>query len=129
MSKLIDITAPQHRCPVVDCPAVYRSEDGKTFTIVGRTEDYRNLPEGASVSDDESIVEIPAEVLLASLGLPVLIEAAEPIIERLDWHENNLDYWTMASDENVGELEFPVTATEARALRSALNSIKGGDNG
>lgn len=63
---------------------------------------------------------------IAISELPALVEAAKPIVDRLNWHEDNLDYWTKASEESIGDLEFPVTAEEARALRSVLNRIKGG---
>jgi len=118
MSKLINITAPQHRCTYGHCPAVYRSEDGKTFTIVGRTEDYRNLPEDASVSDDESIVEISAEIVLSALGVTELVEAAKPFAGVCKYFDDR--------DTDETWMEFRISAGQVRPLRSIIDRIKGG---
>lgn len=119
--KLINITAPQYRCPAGDCPAVHRSEDGKTFTIVGREPHPLPADLEGKVSVTEGVVEIPADLLLASLGLPALIGAWEPILDRLEDEEARFD---LDDEDKVG-----VSYRDLDDLRSALKSIKGGDNG
>ena len=135
MSKLINITDPEHRCPSGDCPAVYRSEDGKTLTIIGKSGDPRNLPEGVGVGDHEEIIEISAEIVHSSLGVTELIDAAERADELLHDLVYHIPlYLTREIDKDefissiIGLLDNPDQAETFRALRSALNSIKGGDN-
>jgi hypothetical protein len=113
MSKLTNITAPQHRCPVGECPAVYKSEDGRTFTIVGK----RVMPiRDNIIGPGEEAVEIPAEILLSALGVTELVEAAKHAEKELLW----------ASDQFEGNAPLIFAA---RALRSIIDRIKGGVNG
>ncbi|HKJ63053.1 MAG TPA: hypothetical protein VKA94_13855 [Hyphomicrobiales bacterium] len=131
MSKLINITAPQHRCDIsVSCPAVYRSEDGGSFTIIGTLTSFQDHPEIADRTDTENgeaAVDIPADLLLASLGLPALIEAAEPILKNLNFdEEQHQELYEEPLEDNEPVL---VPAGRLRALRNLVNRIQGGDNG
>ena len=115
MSKLTNITAPQYRCSVGGCPGIYISEDGKTYTIVGDSSDGLSLPDGAVVGDHAEVIEISVDLVLASLGVTALVEAAERVLN-----------WRDPIEVCAPELGGAVSAFEA--LRSALNKIKGGDN-
>jgi hypothetical protein len=157
MTKLINITTPQHRCSIGACPAVLKSEDGKTLTIIGKSGDPRNLPEGVAVGDHEEIIEISAEIVLSALGVTDLIEAAEPIMQALEKREQKYpepplpDYFDPRLPrggvdrnliERLQERFFPrrlprggvdrndltITLGQARALRSIIDRIKGGAN-
>jgi hypothetical protein len=123
--KLINITAPQHRCTFGGCPAVLKSDDGNTLTIIGKSGDPRDLPEGVAVGDHEEIVEIPAEVVLSALGVTELIEAAEPILRHLALDENqHQELYEERLEDNASVL---VPAGRLRALRSAIYRIGGND--
>jgi hypothetical protein len=130
MSKLINITAPQHRCTLGACPAVYtdltpaehRCEisvscpavlrtEGR-YVIIGKRLDPEAEGLSGKVGESEAAVEIPAEILLSALGVTELLEAAGNVIALIDY-TGFID-----CDED-----------EIRALRSIIDRIKGGVNG
>ena len=132
MSKLINITAPQHRCgPIASsCPAVYvdltpaehrcevsvscpavLSTEGR-YVIIGKRLDPEAEGLSGKVGESEAAVEIPAEILLSALGVTELVEAAGNVIALIDY-TGFID-----CDED-----------EIRALRSIIDRIKGGVNG
>jgi len=114
MSKLTNITAPEHRCTYGHCPAIYKFDGDKSYGIIGKVVNDPDLAD--RIGEGEAAVEISADLLLASFGLPALIEAAEQAEKELLW----------ASDQSD---EFKPLVLAARALRSALNAIKTGTNG
>jgi hypothetical protein len=127
MRKLTNITAPEHRCSVGGCPAVLKSDDGKTLTIIGKSGDPRNLPEGVSVGDYEEINEISAEIVLSSLGVTELIEAAGQLVNNLKAYEKKgIRGLTMPGEPIEDWYTMPIGADKLFALRSALIKIKGG---
>jgi hypothetical protein len=127
MRKLTNITAPEHRCSVGGCPAVLKSDDGKTLTIIGKSGDPRNLPEGVSVGDYEEINEISAEIVLSSLGVTELIEAAGQLVNNLKAYEKKgIRGLTMPGEPIEDRYTMPIGADKLFALRSALIKIKGG---
>ena len=64
--RFTDITASKYRCTIGGCPAVYKSEDGKTLTIIGE----RVVSELADkAGPTEAAVEIPTDLVLASIGV------------------------------------------------------------
>jgi hypothetical protein len=129
MSKLINITAPQHRCSIGACPAVYTdltpaeykcpagdcpavlSTEGR-YVIIGKRIDPEAEGLSGRVGESEAAVEIPAEILLSALGVTELVEAAGNVIALIDY-TGFID-----CDED-----------EIRALRSIIDRIKGGVNG
>jgi hypothetical protein len=130
MSKLINITAPQHRCTLGACPAVYvdltpaehRCEisvscpavlrtEGR-YVIIGKRLDPEAEGLSGKVGESEEAVEIPAEILLSALGVTELVEAAGNVIALIDY-TGFID-----CDED-----------EIRALRPIIDRIKGGVNG
>jgi len=142
MTKLTNITAPQHRCSVGGCPAVLKSDDGKTLTIIGKSGDPRNLPDGVAVGDFEEVIEIPAEVVQAALGIGGpwtpemrraamkdaqnicdLVKAAEPIMQALEKREQKYPERPLPD-----YFDLTITLGQARALRSIIDRIKGGAN-
>jgi hypothetical protein len=130
MSKLINITAPQHRCTLGACPAVYTDltpaehrcdvsvscpavlrTEGR-YVIIGKRLDPEAEGLSGKVGESEAAVEIPAEILLSALGVTELVEAAGNVIALIDY-TGFID-----CDED-----------EIRALRSIIDRIKGGVNG
>lgn len=81
--KLTNITDPKYRCSIGACPAVYK------------------------VSDTEAAVKLSADLVLSSLGVAELVEAAEKA-------------WA-AWAEGAEYLD-----KEMYALREALSRMKGG---
>ena len=68
MSKFTEITHPKYRCSLGACPAVFKSEDGKFYQMQGRlVKQVEPIPD--SDNQYEAIVEIPADLVLASLGM------------------------------------------------------------
>jgi hypothetical protein len=136
MSKLINITAPQHRCgPIASsCPAVYvdltpaehrcevsvscpavLSTEGR-YVIIGKRIDPEAEGLSGKVGESEAAVEIPAEILLSSLGVDDLIDRANSFI-------GEIEDTPLASCREIEGL------TSFRALRNLVNRIKGGVNG
>jgi hypothetical protein len=145
MSKLINITAPQHRCTLGACPAVYtdltpaehRCEisvscpavlrtEGR-YVIIGKRLDPEAEGLSGKVGESEAAVEIPAEILLSALGVDDLVEAAKTIIDILDRSEKQYAETPTLPDE-IEDLDILfVRAGEIRALRSAIKRAKGGE--
>jgi len=133
MRKLINITAPEHRCDIsVSCPAVYRSEDGKTFTIIG-TKVVSQIRDKAGAG--EEVIEIPAEILLASLGID---GPWTPDMRRAAMKDaQNICDLIEAANSFIGEIEDTPRhscreiqgLTSFNVLRNLVNRIQGGDNG
>lgn len=130
MTKLTNITDPKYRCTFGACPAVYRSEDGKTFVIIGElvNPDAFGLTPGF-----EADVKISADLLLSSLGLPSLIEAAEradALLQKLV--EEIPPYLTGDRDDDdfisciIELLDNPDQAETFRALRAAIKGVSNG---
>jgi hypothetical protein len=137
MSKLINITAPQHRCSIGACPAVYtdltpaehRCEIGVSCPAVLRTEGRyviigkRLDPEAEGLSgkvgESEAAVEIPAEIVLAALGVDDLMKAAKPFAALLCSDEDGFNRTRPFSFEDFD--------AKVRALRSAIKRAKGGE--
>jgi hypothetical protein len=134
MSKLINITAPQHRCTIGACPAVYTdltpaeyrcptgecpavlSTEGR-YVIIGKRIDPEAEGLSGKVGESEEAIEIPAEILLSALGVTELLEAVESILsipETCDYHDDPCRVVP-------AEAYFP--------LRSIIDRIKGGVNG
>jgi hypothetical protein len=128
MRKLTDITAPQHRCSIGACPAVYTDltpaehrcdigascpavldDDSGSFVFIGKHLDP--VPEELSgkVGDTEAAVRLPRDLVLSSLGVTELVEQAELLLNT-------------ASQGFCG-------SSNLDALRSIINRIKGGVNG
>lgn len=106
--RLTNITDPKYRCSLGACPAVYKSEDGKTFTIIGKQVVSQIRDKAGS---GEGAVEIPADLLLSSLGVAELVEALKKAILKMD---------------EVGFLDCG--SSEARALREARKKFQGGSS-
>lgn len=117
--KLINITAPQYRCTWGACPAVYKFYGDNSYGIIGKVVKDPDLAD--RIGEGEAAVEIPADLLLSSLGVAELVEAAEPLAEILSCMER-------VAKENGEALadEYFVETDLLRALREALSSLKGG---
>ena len=112
----VDLTPAEHRCDVTaSCPAVLSTEG--RYVIIGKVIHDPDL--AGRIGEGEEAVEISAEILLSSLGVTELMEAAEPIARRAD----RLDPARENSAIMVG-----VPLAELRALRSIIDRIKGGVN-
>jgi hypothetical protein len=133
--KLTNITAPQHRCTIGACPAVYtdltpaeyRCEisvscpavlrtEGR-YVIIGKRIDPEAEGLSGKVSESETAAEIPAEILLSALGVTELIEAVESILSIPETYDHHDDPCRVVP----AEAYFP--------LRSIIDRIKGGVNG
>lgn len=114
-----DITHTNFRCSVGACPGIHRSKDGKTFVVVGKY-----AQQHADAGPGEGAVEISADLVLASLGVNDLVEAAKPIVNALEKNEQ----WLVSVLSKLGsdETQFKITQGQARTLREAVNRIKGG---
>ena len=116
MGKLTNITAPQHRCTYGHCPAIYRSKDGKTFVVVGKY-----APQHADAGDDEGVVEVPADLLLASLGVTELVKSIQALGTMPDGY-----CFCFGHERNPNKPDHLHTG-ECWDLRSALKAVQGGD--
>lgn len=105
--KLINITAPQYRCTFGACPAVYKFYGDESYGIIGKVVNDPDLAD--RIGEGEAAVEIPADLLLASLGVAELVEALKKAILKMD---------------EVGFLDCG--SSEARALREARKKFQGG---
>lgn len=111
-----DRTPERYRCPMGDCPAVLDDDSGN-FVFIGERLDP--LPEelAGKVSDTEAAVKLSADLVLSSLGVSELVEAAEQtevlceeLLKRLG-----------SSDPNRFAIEVCLSD-----VREALSRIKGG---
>jgi hypothetical protein len=105
-----DLTPAEYRCPMGDCPAVLSTEG--RYVIIGKRLDPEAEGLSGRVGEDEAAVEIPAEMLLASLGVTELVEAAENALEEIE-----VGCFLIDTDDEIV------------ALRSIIDRIKGGVNG
>jgi hypothetical protein len=128
MRKLINITAPQHRCSLGACPAVYKFDGDKFYGIIGKVVDDPDLAD--RIGEGEAAVEIPAEILLSSLGVTDLIEAAERSDQLIaDLGSLMISYLTRGMEKDafvsevIGRLDEPDPYV---SLRSVIDRIKGG---
>lgn len=109
--KLINITAPQYRCTWGACPAVYKFYGDNSYGIIGKVVNDPDLAD--RIGEGEAAVEIPADLLLSSLGIAELVEAAERVLAWQDPIE-------------VCAPELGGCTSAFAALREALSSMKGG---
>lgn len=65
MTKLTDITPEEYRCPSGDCPAIYRTPNGK-LVIIG--ERYTNDILANRVGINESAIIVPADMIKRALS-------------------------------------------------------------
>jgi hypothetical protein len=114
-----DLTPAEHRCPTGECPAVL-NDDSENFVFIGVHIDP--VPEELSgkVGEIEAAVRLPAKIVLASLGVTELVEAAE----RSEIQLSNFEAMCKGTDrtEHANEL-----AEALDALRSAIKRAKGGE--
>ena len=97
MTKFINVTAPEYRCEGMTsmCPSVHRSEDGKILAITGECIVPNSTEE--QPSSEEACVQIPTELILASLGVHGLVKAVEKFLkadEEFSLAMINKDNWT-----------------------------------
>jgi hypothetical protein len=114
-----DLTPAEYRCEIsVSCPAVLRTEG--RYVIIGKRLDPEAEGLSGKVSESETAVEIPAEILLAALGVDDLIDRANSFI-------GEIEDTPLASCREIEGL------TSFRLLRAAVDRIllgaKGGVNG
>ena len=108
MSEYKEITDKKYRCSIGACPAVFKSEDGKTRRITG---EHLMPPHGfATTHGTETTIEISADLLLASLGVNELVEAAQDLIKDCEEH---------------GWVIIPGPPDTLDRIQSALSRIKG----
>jgi hypothetical protein len=65
-----NLTPPQYRCTFsASCPSVFKSDDGKSYIIIGKITSSQHHPElYAKVGVGEEAVEIPRDLLEEALG-------------------------------------------------------------
>ncbi len=62
MKKVVDVTPEEYICPLADCPAVLKT-DACTYLIIGKILDHSHPAVIGRIGRDETVVEIPAELL------------------------------------------------------------------
>lgn len=65
--KIIDITPQKYSCALVECPAVFKTED-HTYIIIGKIHDADHPTLQGRVGQDEIAIEISAELLEGALA-------------------------------------------------------------
>lgn len=96
--RLTNITDPKYRCSIGACPAVYEDithesykcvpgtcpgvhmDKSGNFIFIGKRLDPFPDELSGKVSESEDAIELPRELVLASLGMSDLIKAAERVM-------------------------------------------------
>jgi hypothetical protein len=65
--KIVDITPEKFICPVGECPAVLKT-DGHSYLVIGKILDHSHPAVVGRIGYDETVVEIPADLLEAAIA-------------------------------------------------------------
>ena len=117
-----DRTPREYRCVIsASCPGVFESHKSGNFIFIGERLDP--LPEDLTgkVSESEAAVSLDKQLVLASLGVNELVEAAQLFL--VDYYGDKIILQDEIADYD--DIDLTVKAHTLRALRIAISNIKG----
>ena len=67
MKKVVDVTPEKYLCPTGDCPAVLKT-DTLSYLVIGKVLDHSHPAVAGRIGHNETVVEIPEEILEAAIA-------------------------------------------------------------